>query len=116
MRGKRPADDVLEAVEALLFVLRESTKRIQVATSRAQTIRRLRSHGRSYHEILGRVSGTATQGITRDDADRLIRANDRLQQAEVIALRDEGVPVAEIAALCGITHQRAIAFLAPPVG
>lgn len=116
MRGGRPADAVLEALDALLVVLRDCTKRNQVSTRRAQTIRRLRSHGRSYHEILGRVSETATLGITRESLDGLIQANDRMQQAEVLALRDEGIEVADIAALCGITPQRATALLAPPAG
>lgn len=113
MRVGRPADDVLVALDALLVVLRESTKRNQVATSRAQAIRRLRSHGRSYSEILGRITGSSTLGITRENVDCLIQASDRLQHAAVLALRDEGIAVADIAALCGITRQRATAILAP---
>ncbi len=112
MKVTRPADDVLEALDALLVVLRESTQRNHVATRRAQTIRRLRSHGRSYHEILGRVSGTSTRGITRQNVDCLIRASDRLQRAEVLALHEEGVAVADIAVVCGITHERATVLLA----
>jgi DNA-directed RNA polymerase specialized sigma24 family protein len=113
VKAARPADDVLEALDALLVVLRESTQRNQVATRRAQTIRRLRSHGRSYHEILGRVSGTSTLGITRQNVDCLSRANDRLQRAEVLALHGEDVAVADIAALCGITTQHVTVLVAP---
>ena len=113
MNVTRPADDVLEALDALLIVLRESTQRNQVSTRRAQTIRRLRSHGRSFHEILGRVSGTSTRGVTRQNVDCLIQASDRLQRAEVLALQEEGMAVADIAAACGITRERATVLLAP---
>ena len=113
MRATRKADNVLEALDALLVVLRESTQRNSVATRRARTIRRLRSHGRSYSEILDQASGKSTLGITRQNVDCLIRASDRLQRAEVLALHEEGVAVADIAAVCGITHERATVLLAP---
>ena len=113
MKATRPGDGVLEALDALLVVLRESTQRNLVATRRAQTIRRLRSHGRSYHEILGRVSGASTLGITQQNVDCLSRANDRLKRAEVLALHEEDVPVVDIAALCGITREHVTVLLAP---
>jgi hypothetical protein len=105
-------DEVLDALDSLLVVLLDSTQRNRVATRRAQTIRRLRSHGRSYSEILGRVAGSLTIGITRRNVDCLIRASDRLHRAEVRALRDEGVALADIARLCGVTERRASALLA----
>ena len=112
MKASRKPDDVLLAIDALLVVLRESTQRNQVTLRRAQTVRRLRSHGRTYEEILRRVSGASTQGVSRPNLDGLIRASDRLQKAEAIALQDEGVAVADIAVLCGITSERTVELLA----
>ena len=106
MAAPGDCDEVLEALDALLVVLRESTQRNQVATRRSQTIRRLRSHGRGYREILGRVEGALGLGITRENVDRVLKANDRLSRAEVRALHGEGMKVEEIAALCGVARQR----------
>jgi DNA-directed RNA polymerase specialized sigma24 family protein len=102
----KPGDEVREAVDGLLVVLRETAQRNQVATRRAQTMRRLRSHGRSYSEILRRVEGALNLGITVENIDRLLEANGRLQGAEIRALYGEGLGPEEIAALLGITQKR----------
>lgn len=113
-REPRPGDDVLDAVDALLAVLRESTERNQVETRRAQTVRRLRSHRRPYGEILRRVSGSLTRGVTRESADALVGATKRLHAAEVMALQSEGMRVDEIAVLCGLTPDGVTSILSRP--
>jgi hypothetical protein len=102
----KPRDEVREAVDGLLVVLRETAERNQVARRRAQTMRRLRSHGRSYSEILRRVDGALNLGITVESSDRLLDASDRLRAAEIRALHGEGLGAEEIAALLGITAKR----------
>ena len=97
-----PTDDVLDALDALLVVLRDSSERNQVETRRAQTVRRLRSHGRTYGEILGRVTGSLSRGVTREGVNALVGATERLRVAEVKALGREGVGRDEIAVLCGM--------------
>ncbi|HEX6597430.1 MAG TPA: hypothetical protein VF045_10870, partial [Acidimicrobiales bacterium] len=99
-------DEVLEALDSLLVVLGEATQRNQVAARRARTIRRLRSHGRSYREIFRRVEGTLNLGITAENVDTLLEANGRLQGAEVRALFGEGLSAEEIATLLGMTQKR----------
>jgi hypothetical protein len=94
---------VLEALDALLVALRESSERNQVETRRAQTVRRLRSHRRTYGEILGRVAGSLTCGITRESATALVGATERLHVAQVKALNREGMGSDEIAVLCGLS-------------
>ena len=69
-------------------------------------MRRLRSHGRSYSEILRRVEGASNLGISVESTDRLLEANGRLQDAEIRALHAEGLGAEEIAALLGITEKR----------
>ena len=86
---------MLEAVGALLMVLRDSTERNQVETRRAQTVRRLRSHRRTYGESLGRVAGSLTRGATRESADAVVAAANRLHIAEVRALNREAMGVDE---------------------
>jgi len=93
---------VLEALDALLVALRESSERNEVERRRAQTVRRLRSHSRTYSEILGRVAGSSTRGVTRESAKALVGATERLHVAEVRALNREGMGSDDIAVLCGL--------------
>jgi hypothetical protein len=105
------SDEVLEALDALLAVLRDSTRRNQDATRRAQTIRRLRSHGRSYREILSRAERALILQITRENLDGLLQASSRLRRAETRALYAEGMTMEEIASLFGVTRQRVSVLL-----
>src|SRR5436853_2205466 len=100
---RRPRDEVLEAIDVLLGVLSEGSRRNQAMTRRAQTVRRLRSHGRSYAEILGRNPASPAHRITRQDAEATIRASDGMDRAQVRALRTEGVDLERIAMLCGMS-------------
>jgi len=109
-------DQVLEALDDLLVVLGEASQRNQVATRRARTIRRLRSHGRSYSEILRRVEGALNLGITTENVERLLEANLRLQAAEIAALSGEGLNDEEIATLLGITRKEVCETLRNPSG
>lgn len=109
--AERHSDSVLEALDTLLAVLRVSTKRNQSATRRAQTIRRLRSHGKPYREILGRVERSEILQITRENLDDLLQASSRLRRAEARELYSEGMTMEEIAGLFGVTRQRVSVLL-----
>lgn len=105
------SDKVLEALDALLAVLRESTRRNLDATRRAQTIQRLRRRGGSYREILGRVERELIHQVTRENLDGLLQASGRLRRAEARALYVEGMTMEQIAALFGVTRQRVSVLL-----
>jgi DNA-directed RNA polymerase specialized sigma24 family protein len=107
----RQSDEVLEALDALLVVLRDSTHRTQAATRRAKTIRRLRRDGRSYREILGRDERALILQVTRENVDGLLQASSRLRRAEAAALYAEGMTMEEIAELFGVTRQRVSVLL-----
>jgi hypothetical protein len=107
----RESDDVLEALDALLVVLRDSTGRNQDATRRAQAIRRLRDRGRSYREILGRDERALILQVTRENVDGLLQASSRLRRAEARALYAEGMTMEQIAELFGVTRQRVSVLL-----
>ena len=104
--GKRPRDEVLEAIDALLSVLSEGSRRNQAVTRWAQTVRRLRSHGRSYADILGRNPASPSHRITRQDVEATIQASEGMDRAEVRALRSEGLDMDRIATLCGMSRTR----------
>jgi ribosomal protein L25 (general stress protein Ctc) len=112
---RKPSDEVLDAVDSLLDALRETSKHNQAAARHVQMIRRLRSHGRSYAEIFGRSPTSATHRITSRAMEKAIRASERLDRAEVQALRHEGVGADKIASLCGMTRAEVDVLMADGV-
>lgn len=111
-KGRRkPRDEVLDAVDVLLHAIREASQRSQAAVRRGQTIRRLRSHGRSYAEILGQGHAASARRITPGTFEATIDASDRLDRAQVRALRSEGLENDRIAALCGISREQVDTFI-----
>jgi DNA-binding transcriptional regulator LsrR (DeoR family) len=104
-------DEVLEALDALLDVLRDSVERSQQAMKQGRAIRRLRHHGKAYREILGRSERARMLEITREGLDRLLETSSRLRRAEARALYDEGMTMEEIATLFGVTRQRVSVLL-----
>ena len=111
MAETRQNDDVLRALDALTAVLHDSTRRNLDVTRQAQTIRRLRTRGRSYREILGRDERALILQVTRENVDGLLQASSRLRRAETRALYGEGMTMEEIAALFGVTRQRVSVLL-----
>ncbi len=105
------SDEVLAALDGLLDALRDSTSRTQEATRRAQSIRRLRSKGQSYREILGHTERALLLQTTREHLDRLLQASGRLRRAQVRALYAEGMTMEQIARLFGVTRQRVSGLL-----
>jgi hypothetical protein len=106
-----PHDDLLEALEELLVVLRESTKRNQLAIRQAEAIRTLHRGGRTYGEIFVRDERSLIRQVTRDNVDQLVQASAKLRWAEVKALHDEGLTMDRIADLFGLTRQRISSLL-----
>ena len=115
-----PHDDLLEALEELLVVLRDSTKRNQLAVRQAEAIRKLHRGGRTYREIFVRDERSLIRQVTRDNVDQLMQASANLRRAEVKALHDEGLTMDKIADLFGLTRQRISGLLReggePPAG
>jgi hypothetical protein len=106
-----PHDDLLDALEALLVVLRDSTKRNQLAIRQAEAIRRLHRGGRTYREIFDRDERSLIRQVTRDNVDQLVQASARLRWAEAKALHAEGMSMDKIAVLFGLTRQRISSLL-----
>ena len=107
----RPHDQLLEALDELLVVLRESTRRNQLAIRQAEAIRKLHRGGQTYGEIFVRDERSLIRQVTRDNVDELVRASAKLRWAEVKALHDEGLTMDRIAVLFGLTRQRISSLL-----
>jgi hypothetical protein len=106
MSHSGPHDELLEALDSLLVVLRESTKRNQLAIRQAEAIRKLHRNGRTCREIFDRNERSLIRQVTRDNVDQLVQASARLRWAEARALHAEGMSMEKIAALFGLTRQR----------
>lgn len=104
-------DPVLDAIDALVEVLRDNAARIDLAIDRTLQMRAERAAGRSYREIEEGARGALFVELTRDNLLALREAGARMRRAEAKALRAEGMTMEEIADLFGVTRQRVSALL-----
>lgn len=113
-RRRRPADEVLDAIDALLVALSESARRHDEAARQARTVRRLRSHGRSYTAILAGTPLSPQSRVTRQAVEAAVLATEQLDRAAVRVLVGEGLAVDRIAVLCGMSDAEVRTFVAGP--
>jgi DNA-directed RNA polymerase specialized sigma24 family protein len=106
-----PADDVLAALENLEAVLRENMERNRTAIRRADEIRRLRDRGHRYSEIVPIEERPLIVELLTRNLNELSDASSRFRRVEARALYEEGLTMAEIADLFGVTRQRVAALL-----
>ena len=111
MQGPDPADDVLAALENLEAVLRETTERNRTAIRRADEIRRLREQGHQYSEIVPIEERPLIVELLTHNLSDLSDASSRFRRVEARALYSEGLTMAQIADLFGVTRQRVAALL-----
>ena len=111
MTEGKPHDELLDALDALLVVLRDTTKRNQLAIRQAEAICKLHRGGLTYREIFVRDERSLIRQITSDNLDQLVRASARLRWAEARALHAEGLTMDKIAVLFGLTRQRISSLL-----
>ena len=104
-------DDVLEALDELVEVIRVNAESDKQIVRRARQIRAARARGRDYRTTVGSEQRPLIVEILREHQDRLGRAGSRFRRAEARALRAEGMTLDEIAAVFGVTRQRVIALL-----
>ena len=106
-----PTDPVLVALGELVGVLRETTERNRAAIRRAEAIRRLRERGHSYRRIVPMERRPLIVELLTHSLSELSDASSRLRRVEAQALYSEGLTMAEIADLFGVTRQRIAALL-----
>lgn len=111
MPSPDPNDAVLAALDEIVTILRKSTKRNRITIRRADRIRRLRERGHRYSEIVPMEKPPLIVELLTESFYELSEASSRFRKAEARALYSEGLTMAEIADLFGVTRQRVAALL-----
>ncbi|WP_432544304.1 hypothetical protein [Kineococcus sp. SYSU DK002] len=112
-RGDGPAgeDPTADTLEALVAELTEAVETLHLVRERAQGVLHRRARGESYGDILRTARRPSLAETLSRAMGELTEAGSRYRRAQIRALQAEGVGVAEIAVLFGVTRQRVSALL-----
>jgi len=108
MAGGDPFDRALRDLER---VLDANARRMAQIKRRIAEIRRQRSAGRSYREIVEAAKGDLSVQLITEATQALDEFGARVRRAEASALYSEGMTMEEIAKKFGVTRQRVSALL-----
>ena len=92
-------------------VLDANARRMALIKRRIAEIRRQRSAGRSYREIVEATKGDLIVQLITEATQALDEFGARVRRAEALALYGEGMTMEEIAERFGVTRQRVSALL-----
>src|SRR4029079_1637462 len=104
-------DDFLEARTALESTLADNEKRTALIRKRIAQLRRLRSKGASYAEIVSTNHGPLGVHLLTESSAALDASGANVRRAEARALYAEGLTMDQIAERFGVTRQRVSALL-----
>jgi hypothetical protein len=102
------------ALVALADELAACVTRLQNALERADDLRAARAEGRSWRETVTSEERPLIVERISEALDGLNRAGGRWRREEARALREEGMSINAIAALFGVTRQRASVLVREP--
>ncbi len=108
MAGGDPFDRALRDLERTLSA---NAKRMVQIERRIAEIRRQRSAGRSYREIVEGTKGDLSVQLITEATQALDEVGARVRRTEALALYREGMTMEEIAEKFGVTRQRVSALL-----
>ncbi len=108
MAGGDPFDKALRDLERTLSANAERMVQIE---RRIAEIRRQRSAGRSYREIVEGAKGDLSVQLITEATQALDEVGARVRRTEALALHREGMTMEEIAEKFGVTRQRVSALL-----
>ena|ERR1700752_3637722 len=108
MARNDPFDKALRDLERVLDV---NARRMAQIKRRIAEIRRQRSAGRSYREIVEATQGDLSVQLITEATQALDEFGARVRRAEALALYREGMTMEEIAKKFGVTRQRVSALL-----
>jgi hypothetical protein len=108
MAGSDPFDRALRDLE---HALDANARRMAQIKRRIAAIRRQRSAGRSYREIVEATKGDLSVQLITEATQALDEFGARVRRAEALALYGEGMTMEEIAERFGVTRQRVSALL-----
>jgi hypothetical protein len=106
------ADDAfLEALTALERTLADNQERTSLIRTRIAQLRRLRSQGAPYAEIVSTSDGPLIVQLLTESSAALDLSGASVRRAEASALHAEGLTMDQIAERFGVTRQRVSALL-----
>jgi DNA-directed RNA polymerase specialized sigma24 family protein len=104
-------DAFLEALAALEDTLADNQKRTTLIKKRIAQLRRLRSKGASYADIVSRNDDPLIVQLLTESSTALDRVGANVRRAEARALYAEGLTMKQIAERFGVTRQRVSTLL-----
>lgn len=107
------AEDADAALDALVTELENCVRQLEHAHARAAELRRQRSAGRPWLEIVGEEDRPLVVESISTVLASLSGAGSRFRREEALALQAEGVSINRIAAMFGVTRQRISALVRP---
>jgi hypothetical protein len=108
-------DPFLEALTALERVLAENDRRTKLIRRRIAQVRRQRSKGAGYSEIVASEEGPLVVQLLTENSTALDISGAQVRRAEAQALYAEGLTMERIAEIFGVTRQR-VSMLLRKVG
>src|SRR3954469_20176041 len=108
MAGGDPFDSALGDLER---TLNANAQRMAQIKRRIAEIRRQRSAGRSYRDIVEAAQGDLSVQLITEATQALDAVGARVRRTEALALYREGMTMEEIAKRFGVTRQRVSALL-----
>ena len=106
-----PEDTFLEALTALERALADNQERTTLIRKRIAQLRRLRSDGASYAEIVSVRDGPLIVQLLTESSAALDMSGASVRRAEARALYAEGLTMDQIADTFGVTRQRVSTLL-----
>jgi Homeodomain-like domain-containing protein len=100
-----------KALRDLDRTLEANARRMDQIKRRIAEIRRQRSAGRSYREIVEATEGDLSVQLITEATQALDEVGARVRRTEALALHREGMTMDEIAGKFGVTRQRISALL-----
>jgi DNA-directed RNA polymerase specialized sigma24 family protein len=104
--GSMAEDAFLEALTALENTLADNQRRTTLIKKRIAQLRRLRSKGASYAEIVSSRDGPLIVQLLTESSTALDTVGANVRRAEARALHAEGLTMEQIAQRFGVTRQR----------
>jgi DNA-directed RNA polymerase specialized sigma24 family protein len=104
-------DQFLEALRALEDVLADNGRRASLIKKRIARLRRLRSGGAPYAEIVSSKDGPLIVQLLTESSTALDTCGANVRRAEAHALYAEGLTMEQIAERFGVTRQRVSTLL-----
>ena len=99
-------DAFLKALTALERVLEENDRRTKLIRRRIAQVRRQRSRGAEYSEIVASEDGPLVVHLLTESSTELDTSGAQVRRAEAHALYGEGLTMEAIAEIFGVTRQR----------